>query len=90
MNTSSGQSAARAITAAASAALPQEAIASRRARKPAAGGQLADFQDAQVEHHPHEVAPLVRAGDVAGLVLDPQAPLEAERRGERRLPAPSA
>ena len=33
MKTSSGQSAARAITAAASAALPQEAIASRRARK---------------------------------------------------------
>ncbi len=36
----SGHSAARAITAAASAALPQDDIASRRARKPTAAGSL--------------------------------------------------
>ncbi len=41
-----------------------------------AGRQPGDLQHAQIEHHPHEVARLVRAGHVAGLVLDPQRILQ--------------
>ena len=71
MKTSIGQSAARATTAAASAALPQDAIARRRARRSSPSGQAGDLQDAQIEHHAHQVARLVRARDVPRLVLDP-------------------
>ena len=58
MNTSIGQSAARATIAAASAALPQDAIARRRARRSSPSGQAGDLQDAQIEHHAHQVARL--------------------------------
>ena len=72
MNTSSGRSAARAMTAAARAALPQLAMASR------GGGPLAPCdasprRHAQVQQQSEEVPALVRARHVAGLVLQPEA-----------------
>ena len=82
MNTSSGRSQARAITAAASAALPQLAMASGRRGlgvspivTPEAGARLDLAEDGE----PHEVPPLVGAGDVVGLVLDPDAAEPASR-----------
>ena len=50
------------------------------AREPETFGHL------EVEEHAHQVPPLVRAGDVAGLVLDPHpaVPVNPSRRGELR------
>ena len=75
---------ARATTAAASAALPQLAIArSRRAAGSASPSRSATSSQSRT---PEQVARLVRAGDVAGLVLDPDAaaPREAEPVAQRR------
>ena len=86
MKTCSARPAARATTAAASAALPQLAMAS-------VGSGWADQADAfehlQVDHDAHQVPGLVRAGHVAGLVLHPDAAVRgepqtcAERRASR-------
>ena len=73
---------AAATTAAARAALPQLAMARSG---PAAGtGQPQALGDLEVQEHTHKVPALVRAGDIAGLVLDPDpaAALEAEASGE--------
>ena len=64
-------------TAAASAAFPQLAIArSRRSRRI---GQPEALGDLELEQHAEEVAGLVRARDVPGLVLDPDAARRAQK-----------
>ena len=65
------------------------AAAVDRERAPAAS-RIDGLQRLQVEQRPHEVPPLVGAGHVAGLVLDPEAARAADRgrqgrgRGQRR------
>ena len=72
MNTSIGQSAARATTAAASAALPHEAIARRRLDRPSLAGSRAAARHAQIKHDAHQVAGLMRARHIDGFILDPK------------------
>ena len=62
---------AAATTAAASAALPQLAIA--RSRRSARALRPSSLGDLELEQDAEQVPRLVRAGDVAGLVLDPDA-----------------
>ena len=80
-NTSSGQPTAAASVAAAIAALPHDAMASvGRSQRPSTA-QPERLGSQQVQQDRDEVAGLVAAGDVAGLVLDPHATVvgEAER-----------
>ena len=72
---------ARATTAAASAALPQLAMA--RSGRSAGLGQPEPFRHLEVQQHAHEMAPFVGPGDIAGLVLDPHPAGRAEARADR-------
>ncbi len=89
MKTSRWRSAARATTAAASAALPHEAIARGAGAASAAGAGRAASRllHAELQERPEEVARLVRAGHVAGLVLDPDAAAGGEPQGVGERPA---
>ena len=96
MKTSRSRPAAAATTAAASAAFPQLAMARRDAGRRPAGDGVGDLE---LEQRAHQVAGLVRAADIAGLVLDEDAAVvrEAERlpsstwrgNGVTRNPTPS-
>ena len=85
MKTSSGQSAARAITAAASAALPQEAIARRRARKSSPRARPEISSTRRVSMTPIRCRALCdpETSPVSSLIHSVTA--KPERRGERRL-----
>ncbi len=75
-NTSRAHDAAAASVAAASAALPHDAMAS--GGRSALRAKAAPLGGDEVQQHTHQVTGLVGTGDVAGLVLDPHPTVGGE------------